>query len=102
MLYRAPELHQVRTYSSLDEKTDVWSLGCILYFMVFGESPFAGVQRHGDSIVLATMNESYTFPSRRVTTPKLLLLEDLIRTMLKSDPIERPSLKCIIEKLGTA
>jgi serine/threonine protein kinase len=40
MPYRAPELFDVKTDQTLDEKVDIWSLGCTLYAMAYGTSPF--------------------------------------------------------------
>jgi serine/threonine protein kinase len=38
-LYMAPELVQCLKYS---EKVDVWSLGCIVYQLLSGVTPFDG------------------------------------------------------------
>ena len=42
MPYRACELWDPKTGSIIDERTDVWSLGCLLFAMVYGKgySPF--------------------------------------------------------------
>ncbi|KDO28533.1 NAK protein kinase [Saprolegnia parasitica CBS 223.65] len=40
MAYRAPELYDVATGAVLTSRTDVWAMGCLLYAMAFGYSPF--------------------------------------------------------------
>ena len=40
MPYRAPELFDVPSDSTIDERTDVFSLGATLYAMAFYYSPF--------------------------------------------------------------
>ena len=38
--YRAPELFDVKTGSAIDTKVDLWSLGCTLFAVLIGKSPF--------------------------------------------------------------
>jgi serine/threonine kinase 16 len=40
MTYRAPELFDVSSDACLDAKVDVWALGCLLFALMFGYSPF--------------------------------------------------------------
>eukprot|EP00941_MAST-03F_sp_MAST-3F-sp1_P004280 g4280.t1 len=48
MPYRAPELFDVKTNSQIDERTDIWSLGCTLFAALFGYSPFECEFFNGD------------------------------------------------------
>jgi eukaryotic-like serine/threonine-protein kinase len=41
-IYAAPEQYSPRTFGPVDERTDVYQLGAIFYWMVTGETPFTG------------------------------------------------------------
>ncbi|CAN0294389.1 unnamed protein product [Ascophyllum nodosum] len=60
MPYRPPELTSVKRDSVVDERVDVWALGCTLYAMAFGHSPFE-TPRDGVS-KLAILNGAFSFP----------------------------------------
>ncbi|KAI6042574.1 protein kinase [Pisolithus marmoratus] len=64
MAYRAPELFDVKTGTTLDEKVDIWSLGCTLYAMAYSHSPFENTQttEQGGSIAMAVRNAQYSQP----------------------------------------
>ena len=36
MPYRAPELWEPPSHCDIDERVDVWSLGCLFYAMMYG------------------------------------------------------------------
>lgn len=94
MPYRAPELFDVKTDSVLDEKVDIWSLGCTLYAMAYGQSPFeANMNEQGGSMALAVLNGQFRFP----TDPQLERLygqglRDYISWMLSINPSQRPDI----------
>ncbi|KAF9075095.1 kinase-like domain-containing protein [Rhodocollybia butyracea] len=64
MAYRAPELFDVKTGTMLDEKVDIWSLGCLLFAMLYSHSPFENTQttEQGGSIAMAVLNAQYKHP----------------------------------------
>lgn len=95
--YRAPELFDVATGSSVDERVDIWSLGCTLFALMYGTSPFelqsAG---SGASLNLAILNGQYKFPDTPVYSEGL---KDIVRKCLTVDKDQRPFIKEVIEDL---
>jgi len=98
-LFRAPELYDIKSDALIDERTDVWSLGCILYAMAFLESPFEADASYG-STSLAVQSGNLHFPndaSRRFTKAFL----DLIRLLLTVDLQKRPFIDDVITRIVT-
>jgi serine/threonine kinase 16 len=93
--YRAPELFQVPTECVIDARTDVWSLGAILYFIAFGSSPFES-EKEG-LLTLSILNGTVNFP------PDLLAgrthVAHLIRRMLQADPAKRWGMEQVGQRL---
>lgn len=96
MPYRAPELFDVKTGTTLDEKVDIWSLGCLLFALAFNHSPFETSQttEQGGSMAMAVMNAQYKIPA---TSPYSEGLKDLINSCLKVNPAERPNIDQLVE-----
>jgi serine/threonine kinase 16 len=94
--YRAPELFEPPSEGVIGAGVDVWSLGCTLYAMAFGWSPFEsaaeGLKR------LAILNGGFSFPDpcwRRgeAYSPSFC---SLISAMLVVDSEDRPSLEDVL------
>ncbi|MEQ2225213.1 Serine/threonine-protein kinase 16 [Ilyodon furcidens] len=69
--YRAPELFNVESHCIIDERTDIWSLGCVLYCMMMLEGPYDMIFQKGDSVALAVQNPVTIPPTCRGWTMKL-------------------------------
>ncbi|XP_038602745.1 serine/threonine-protein kinase 16 isoform X1 [Tachyglossus aculeatus] len=93
--YRAPELFCVPSHCVVDERTDVWSLGCVLYAMMFGEGPFDPVFQKGDSVALAVQSPLDVPQVPRYSPP----LRRLLSSMLTVDPQARPHVRPLLSQL---
>eukprot|EP01088_Endostelium_zonatum_P016268 TRINITY_DN4324_c0_g1_i2.p1 TRINITY_DN4324_c0_g1~~TRINITY_DN4324_c0_g1_i2.p1 ORF type:complete len:1240 (+),score=284.20 TRINITY_DN4324_c0_g1_i2:1949-5668(+) len=91
MVYRSPELIDLYGNSPINEKVDIWALGCMLYKLAFFQTPF----ENGSKV--AIMNGTFTFPADSIYSPQL---HDLIKYMLITDPVQRPDCFQIWEKLN--
>lgn len=97
MPYRAPELFDVKTGITLDEKVDIWSLGCTLYAMAYGQSPFEVNLDQGGSVALAVLNNQYKFPTDNDNYSQQV--KDFIQWMLTANPANRPNIHQVLQKL---
>ena len=90
--YRAPELSQApQPPCVVDERVDVWGLGCTLFSLAFGTSPFES-PREG-VLRLAILNGRFTFPAhyRHRDCQFSDAFADLISAMLKLNASDRPT-----------
>ena len=77
--------------SSIDEKSDVYSLGVILFFMFCGTPPF--IDKNPFEVMRKHQEES--LPGINVPMPGEI--KDLIRRMLEKEPSKRPETTEVIE-----
>jgi len=89
--YRAPELWDLPTHTQLDEKVDVWALGCLLYAIMYRESPFEfNLEETGGSLALAVLSGRIRWPEEGpLAYPDTL--HQLVLFMLQADPVVRPN-----------
>lgn len=97
MPYRAPELFNVESRTSIDERVDIWSLGCCLYAMCFFRSPFEAAHERGDSVALAVLSGHVDIPE---DSPYSGGVHSLIRTMLEVDCLQRPFIESVLEQVS--
>ncbi|KAJ7814617.1 kinase-like domain-containing protein [Mycena olivaceomarginata] len=76
MAYRAPELYDVKTDTTLDEKVDIW------------------ITEQGGSIAMAVLNAQYKHPANSAYSQGF---KELVDSMLKVDPKDRPDVHKVIE-----
>src|SRR5215469_492532 len=128
MPYRAPELFDVKTGSTIDTKVDIWSFGCTLYACLVGKSPFeARSEETGGSLSMCVLGGDWRFPDERTgavkgktkatsdgtpTTPTTNgassssgdggisdSVKDIVRKCLQVEPAERPDIDELIQML---
>jgi hypothetical protein len=97
-MYRAPEMVDLYAAPQLDERVDIWALGCMLCFMAFWKHPFQ------DAGNLAIINAQYKLPQPRgagagaggavgeAPSPYSAGLHDVIGRMLRVNPALRADL----------
>ena len=89
---RAPE--QLDPANAIDEKTDVWAVGVILYTMLAGASPFASDSPSNQNVSLA-LDE----PPQLAGVPDALA--DVVDSCLAKNPVLRPhTMKRLAEELA--
>ncbi|KAH0981534.1 hypothetical protein GBA52_008711 [Prunus armeniaca] len=81
--YRAPEMWDLFRRELINEKVDIWALGCLLFRICYFKSAFDGESK------LQILNGNYRIPE----LPKYSsFITDLIRDMLQSSPDDRPDI----------
>lgn len=94
-LYMAPEVLHSKPY---DEKADLWSLGCILYETLFGDSPVrlsnpnAKIHENLPKLIQWLSNPTIIWPARIASD-----CESFLKSLIKGDPRARPSWSKIIQ-----
>ena len=83
-LYMSPE--QGAGEGEIDGRSDIYSLGCVLYEMLVGEPPFRG--KSAAAIAIRHLNDPVPHPGAlRPDIPAEL--DDVVATMLAKDPSDR-------------
>ncbi|KAH7326370.1 hypothetical protein B0I35DRAFT_387329 [Stachybotrys elegans] len=87
--YRSPEMIDVYRKQPINEKSDIWALGVLLYKLCYYTTPFE------DQGQLAILNASYKYPSYPVFSSRL---KALIASMLKENMQARPTIYQVLKE----
>jgi serine/threonine-protein kinase len=85
-MYMSPE--SVRDASTVDERSDLYSIGAVGYMMLTGLPPFDGDATV--DICLKQLNEDPIRPSERISCPLPDDLQNILMNSLRKDPDQRP------------
>ncbi|CAH8461723.1 unnamed protein product [Dicrocoelium dendriticum] len=90
-MYRAPEMLDLYLNHPIGTASDIWALGCILFYLTCTYHPFE------DSAKLAILNANYQLP----TAPSdHTIFHNLIRQMLLINPTQRPNVTEVLGELS--
>ncbi|KAI4151986.1 MAG: hypothetical protein L6R39_001929 [Caloplaca ligustica] len=89
--YRSPEMIDVYRKQPIDEKSDIWALGVLLYKLCYYKTPFE------DQGQMAILNASFKFPAYPAFSDKL---KNLIAGMLREMPQARPNIYQVIREIS--
>merc|ERR1719440_1955985 len=102
MPYRAPELFDVPSDATIDERTDVFSLGATLYAMGYYYSPlecrFKGNEQTVVECSHLTVIGGAQFPTDTYYSAGFV---QLIQWMLTVDPVKRPTVHQVLAKVNS-
>ena len=76
----------IKSNFNINEKVDIWMLGCIFYKLLYKVNPFRGIEMTDINNIHYNCPHSYY-------TEKLV---DFMRFMLTPDPTNRPDIKMIL------
>lgn len=85
--YRSPEMIDLYKGIPIDEKSDIWALGCFLYKLCYYTTPF---EANGDVAILHAL---FHFPQQPQYSGDL---KNLIIIMLQENPLFRPNIAQVI------
>ena len=88
--YGAPEVLSRQAY---DVSCDIWSLGCILYTMLVGITPFSITPNDSEQTILKKLNEGSIGFEGKSWNGISDEAKDLLRKMLSFDANSRPNAK---------
>ncbi|KAJ6640225.1 Cyclin-G-associated kinase [Pseudolycoriella hygida] len=89
-MYRSPEQLDMWANYPIGTKTDVWALGCMLYYLCFRKHPYE------DSAKLRIINANYTMPG----DVRYSCFHDVIKGCFQVDPNKRFDISTVLDRLA--
>ncbi|KAF2455742.1 hypothetical protein BDY21DRAFT_288811 [Lineolata rhizophorae] len=90
MQYRSPEMIDVYRGQPIDEKSDIWALGVLLYKLCYYTTPFE------DQGQMAILNASFKYPPYPAFSNRI---KKLIGWMLRESPQDRPNIYQVVREV---
>lgn len=91
-MYRAPEMADLYSKQLINEKVDIWALGCLLYVLAFNIHPFQ------DGGNLAILSGKYRLPDRN---PYSEHLQTVVKRCLQQNPVKRLNIDKLLTLVET-
>lgn len=97
LFYMAPEIINLKKNSTIDCSVDIWSLGCLLYSLMFGISPFDREEQiNGLPLRHNICKGIFSIPDSKTYSQKLIAI---IKSCLQVDSIMRPTASELLTQL---
>jgi len=83
-------------------KADIWSLGCILYNLIYGQAPFGHIKDvFGKYKAITDPNFKIRFPAEGLAGRAEPEMVECLKLCLNRDPSKRPTAKELLERAET-
>ena len=91
-MYRPPEMVDEYSNYIVNEKVDIWALGCILFTILFKQQPFQDAQK------LTIASADFYIPKEATKYSEKIF--DFIRLMLTPNPNNRPNINQVLQYIN--
>lgn len=89
-MYRCPEQLDLWSNYPIGTKSDIWALGCVIYYLCFQRHPFE------DSAKLRIVNANFQLPG----DSRYVCFHEIIKGCFQVDPSKRFDASMILDRLG--